>query len=544
MSQLRTKICSESRLLCLLLTLLLGCLWTAHAEETEQFDVRVLIDVSGSMKQSDPANLRKPALKLLVSLLPDNARSGVWLFDGSVTELANPAKATPIWVNQALKASSQIHSDGKFTDIEKAIATATEDWQQPEDGTLRSLILLTDGVVDVSRNALHNFQSRKRILDEQLAPLIQQGVKINTIALSKEADTELMERLSSKTGGWHETATNADELQPIFLKMFKKSVRRDSLPIKNNRFQIDRSINEFSAILFRKNGARATQLEDPEGMDFGQESNRDKVRWQHEPGYDIVTVRNPMEGQWNFVAKADPDNEIMVVTNLKMYVSRVPNELHHGQPHQVEMYVTEKDKLIDQQMFLDIFKIKFTLTDAAGVRTELGMEQDLERPGYFVRNIGENLELGQYALTVEVDGSTFQREDKQLFDVVVAPLPSETIEPPIPEPVIAPPTIDPQPAPAEINLAAPPISLLPQPAAAPPIPIVAPAISEPTPPPAETEPAPEPAPDEEEGLSWMVMVGIGLAVNLLLGVGGYFGYKKFKSKDAEAEAELINKLST
>jgi hypothetical protein len=178
------------------------------------------------------------------------------------------------------------------------------------------------------------------------------------------------------------------------------------------------------------------------------------------------------------------------------------------------------------------------------------MEPDMERPGYFVRNIGEKLELGQYALTVEVDGSTFQREDKQSFDVVVTPLPSETAEPPLPEPfvqpalepVIAPPNIDPQPATAETNLAAPPINLVPQPADAPPIPIAPAVTSEPTPPPAEAEPETEPA--EEEGLSWMVMVGIGLAVNLLLGVGGYFGYKKFKSKDAAAEAELINKLST
>ncbi|RLA17269.1 MAG: hypothetical protein DRQ56_09430, partial [Gammaproteobacteria bacterium] len=49
-------------------------LTNANAEEAvvtkPSVDVRVLIDVSGSMKQNDPRNLRIPALKLLVNLLP------------------------------------------------------------------------------------------------------------------------------------------------------------------------------------------------------------------------------------------------------------------------------------------------------------------------------------------------------------------------------------------------------------------------------------------------------------------------------------------
>ena len=43
-------------------------------------DVRLLIDISGSMKQSDPENLRAPALDLIVRLLPEGSRAGVWIF--------------------------------------------------------------------------------------------------------------------------------------------------------------------------------------------------------------------------------------------------------------------------------------------------------------------------------------------------------------------------------------------------------------------------------------------------------------------------------
>ena len=54
---------------------------TIHSSVAQQSqapaDVRVLIDVSGSMRENDPNNLRQSALQLLVNLLPANATGGV-----------------------------------------------------------------------------------------------------------------------------------------------------------------------------------------------------------------------------------------------------------------------------------------------------------------------------------------------------------------------------------------------------------------------------------------------------------------------------------
>ena len=59
----------------------------AQAAETPSSDVRVVIDVSGSMKKNDPKNLRAPALRMLVGLMPDDANSGVWTFAKMVNML-------------------------------------------------------------------------------------------------------------------------------------------------------------------------------------------------------------------------------------------------------------------------------------------------------------------------------------------------------------------------------------------------------------------------------------------------------------------------
>ena len=52
----------------------------SKTQATALNDVRVLIDISGSMKKNDPANLRQPALRLFISLLPSDTQAGVWTF--------------------------------------------------------------------------------------------------------------------------------------------------------------------------------------------------------------------------------------------------------------------------------------------------------------------------------------------------------------------------------------------------------------------------------------------------------------------------------
>ena len=49
----------------------------ARIEPIANTDIRVLIDISGSMKQTDPNNLRAPALKILTGLIPAGVQAGV-----------------------------------------------------------------------------------------------------------------------------------------------------------------------------------------------------------------------------------------------------------------------------------------------------------------------------------------------------------------------------------------------------------------------------------------------------------------------------------
>jgi len=201
-------------------------------------DVRVLIDVSGSMKKNDPRNLRTPAVKMLVGLLPDNTKSGIWTFGQYVNMQVKLGSVNNAWKEQAMLEAEKIHSLGLFTNIEEAIKRSTSDWRQPDPDYERHLILLTDGMVDIDKDTRLNEQSRRRVLDELLPRLESADVTIHSIALSENADAELLNTLSGATKGAFEQVNSAEQLQRIFLKLFEKSVKPDTLPIEDNKFNV------------------------------------------------------------------------------------------------------------------------------------------------------------------------------------------------------------------------------------------------------------------------------------------------------------------
>jgi len=133
-------------------------------------NVKVLIDVSGSMKKNDPKNVRSPALRLLVGLLPADSTAGVLNFGTTVIEIVKSAKADETWKDKARKSSHSIHSRDLFTNIGQALKVAAQDWKPVDDKTQlkenRSIIILTDGMVDISKDDIEAVHEAGRIFIE------------------------------------------------------------------------------------------------------------------------------------------------------------------------------------------------------------------------------------------------------------------------------------------------------------------------------------------------------------------------------------------
>lgn len=389
-------------------------------------ELQILIDVSGSMKHNDPHNLRIPAVKLLVNLLPHGTKAGIWLFAENTKVLVETGVVNAQWKKKALSRIRKIHSAGLFTNIEDAIQNAAQPWFASSEQQNRNLILLTDGMVDVSKDIMQSAESRERIMVEQVSLLQQAGVKVQAIALSSHADVGLLNKLAFNTNGWSEMAESADQLQKVFFKMFKKALPQDSVPIKGNMFAIDKAINEFSVLIFKDQGALETQLIAPDNSKIVSSVKTKNVAWLSEVQYDLITIKKPKAGNWRIVAKMDPDNQVMIVTDLKLQVDDFPSHIAEKESLELMAYFTDQQQLISRDDFLSLINISIEQTDSRGAKKVWKMNSVEDKQGLFSQRVGETFGKGKHTIKIIADGKTFKREKVQTIQVVDSPIKIET----------------------------------------------------------------------------------------------------------------------
>lgn len=393
---------------------LLCCVWLppAHAAPA---DVRILVDVSGSMKQNDPQNLRIPAMQLIAGLLPAGTTAGVWLFAEKSDVLLKSAKVDDAWREQARNALPKIHSRGLFTHIEDVLGAAMQGWEEGDGHPPRHIVLLTDGVVDVSKNADESKASRKRILDEQIARLETLGAQVHAVALSDNVDKELMNALTSRTGGWLERADDAEKLQRIFLHMLEQAAPPVTVPLNGNRFELDDSVSELTLLVFREDGEKATKkvtVTPPGGAPFSASKHPDGVQWKSEPGYDLITVAAPTAGEWSFDGAIDPDNRAVIVTDLALELGNFPSTLLASEAATLSAKLTAEGEPLKRIELLELVKG----TTALGNKEQPGdavtgtLALNAETAAFEGEVASLGLAAGVYDLAVTLDGGTFKRQ--------------------------------------------------------------------------------------------------------------------------------------
>lgn len=384
-------------------------------------DVRVLIDISGSMKKNDPDNLRQPALNLFVSLLPTGTQSGVWTFGQWVNMLVPHGPVTEQWKSNARNSVEKINSTGLYTNIEDVIRKSTWGWTDttPTPGSERSLILLTDGLVDISKDEQNNRASRRRIVQELLPKLQKAEVRIHAIALSSESDSNLLKQLTTATGGRFEVIETSEGLERLFLHLFESVAQTDSLPLTENRVKVDDSIKEMTFLVFRKNTKDESTITSPSGKTYSIDNQADEITWHKESQYDLVTVKNPESGFWEINAEVDPDNRVMVVTDLKLINTKLPATLYVGDKQDFHLHLEDKGNKIDQQDFLHFVRV--TLNQSALDKKnkektwklkllDTGKGADKKaKDGIYSVKLDKSLIPGEHEIEVVVNGTTFRR---------------------------------------------------------------------------------------------------------------------------------------
>lgn len=317
--------------------------WAAQSWAQEPPDVRLVVDVSGSMKQNDPNRLSASALELLVSLLPSGARGGLWTFG---SEVANPLPSAIVdeqWRRRALALKPALVDYQQYTDIEQAVRVAAQ--AGPSSGE-RHLVVLTDGVVDIptasGNKQAQDLASRERLLEELAPRLAEESVVIHAIAFSTDVDVPLVEQIASTTDGLATVAETPEELLRAFLDVIDRIFPVDQVPLKNGNFTIDERVDAFSALLFHDPESPPLTLIGPDGERYTAEDHPEDIQWRAQERFDVITVPEPQAGEWRIEGGIGEDSRINVESSLTLRTGELPTTLYLGFDTPLEAWVEDR----------------------------------------------------------------------------------------------------------------------------------------------------------------------------------------------------------
>ncbi|SDL44282.1 TIGR03503 family protein [Franzmannia pantelleriensis] len=388
------------------------------AERSQAADVRVVVDVSGSMRHNDPDQLAASALELLVALLPRGIHGGIWTFGEFVD---NPLPVAPVdaeWRQQALALRPALVDYQMFTDIEAAVREASGD----ADNGPRHLILLTDGMIDLpadgQNKAARDEASQRRLSDELTPRLAEEGVVIHAVAFSPEADLPLVELLGQRSGGLAALAESPDELLRAFLDIFDRIFPGDRVPLDDGHFTIDDQIESFSALLFHDPDSPPLTLIGPDGQRYSRDDHPDSVRWQSEPRFDLITVPDPAEGEWRVEGPISVDSRISVASTLTLRSAELPATLYQGFEVPIEAWLDLNGEVLASPAWPDDLRLRVELQDLAGnVQAATRLAADDQR---FRGVLPAPALTGNARLVIDADSVRFQRQRVQAVNVLPA----------------------------------------------------------------------------------------------------------------------------
>ncbi len=397
-------------------------------------DVRLLIDVSGSMRESDPDNLREPALDLMLRLLPEGSRAGVWTFGQRVNMPVQHRAVDQQWREDAAAAVGEINNHGLFTNIPDALELATFDAQRLRYEYRTSVILLTDGKVDISESDIENARAARDVLTKHAIELRDLGIQVHTIALSDNADWEFLRELARVTGGLAEKAESPEALSAVFLQALDIAAPTEQVPLLGGEFLIDDSVREFTLLVFPEDGTSPVSLNSPDGARFDTDNPSSRVSWFEGHGFFLVTVTDPEPGTWRVRAPA-AIARVNVLSNLSLLVEGLDTSMPAGHQPEIGISLRDSQATVTDADLLLVLGISVVISRDDGERWTVEPDfPEVPASGEFRLALPMLEEVGRYEVLVSLDGGSFQRQVSLVTDVYAPELAVTVPELPEPEP--------------------------------------------------------------------------------------------------------------
>ncbi|VAW87412.1 hypothetical protein MNBD_GAMMA18-79, partial [hydrothermal vent metagenome] len=269
-------------------------------------DIVLVMDSSGSMKKNDPNDLRKPAAKLLLSLLGKDDRASIVSFSDHGYPVAYLTQTNGRLNNKLLfEAVEKVSNKGAYTNLAGAIEAATRVYEQDWDSERKHVVvLMSDGKMDLASAALDK-QATAELVTTLLPVLKENKIQVHTIAFTDNSDMRLLQAIANLTDGHFNIARTDKDLHRVFASIFEQSKEPDILPMQGGRFSVDRNVREMTIIANKSSLNTQVSLTLPSGRVLDSDAAFDDIKWLVSDQFDLITIQNPEPGEWRMLPEGE-----------------------------------------------------------------------------------------------------------------------------------------------------------------------------------------------------------------------------------------------
>ncbi|MCF6218626.1 MAG: VWA domain-containing protein [Gammaproteobacteria bacterium] len=469
-------------------------------------DIVLVMDSSGSMKKNDPNDLRKPAAKLLISLLGKDDRASIVSFSDDGYPVAYLTGTHSASNNDLLfKAVEKISNKGAYTNLAGAIKAATRVYEQAWDSQRKHVVvLMSDGKVDLA-SAVEDEKATAELITKLLPVLKEKQIQVYTIAFTDNSDMRLLQGIANLTDGHFNIARTDKDLHQVFASIFEQSKEPDILPMRSGRFSVDHNVREMTIIANKASLDTRVSLTLPSGRVLESDRAPADIKWLVSDQFDLITIQNPEPGEWAMLPEGEA-NRAYIITDLKMALHVLPEQPQRGDRLEFNIWLEDDGHLLSKQEVLSALRVDLVENLPSGHSQRIALQGDRAAngtlSGYYRSDILLN-EYGRYRIEVTASTGTFDRVKSKVIDLTPPMKPQEVLNA-LEDPNST--VLQPLAGAEHVYTVPPPVEHPPQPAVTP-----APVV------PAVVEYLPEES-DAESGVLLAVIIFI--IFNLILAAGG------------------------
>ncbi len=298
----------------------------AAGKDDNAYNIVIVLDISGSMLETDPENLRYEAIELFTNLVAEtgNYLGGI-AFSSEVSVRQKPILISSAADREKLNRSMREVKYVGYTNIGDALLKAVEVLNTYGDQSLpKAIVFLSDGSTEMwSEKSLKLSLEHKA---EAIENARESNIPIYSVCLNVNGNADIgeMEQISGATGGFFKEVRSPEDLTEVFNSFYNLIYGTSTIGIVDEAFPstgiIEKKftvpgigVEEVNIIIEGKTNDLV--LYDPD-------NNPVSTSVSNLSSMSLIKLKNVMPGEWRIVTTGNKEDRIKInlVFNTKLSV--------------------------------------------------------------------------------------------------------------------------------------------------------------------------------------------------------------------------------